>query len=164
MTASFNILQFWLIFVHAKFNLSSLRSQCWMRHFLWFSNTVLWHSRRCYSILRHFIMIKLLLSVLANIDEGTQVRSWAPFIFKAFPWRIFNVSIMMHRQRAPMLVNDWERDSLIVWKVTFLALKMVLGSALNRISVVEKRHLVFLAIFLKIGLGQTLYLFLSWLF
>ena len=96
----------------SKCKLSSLRSQCWMRHFLWFSNTVLWHSRRCYSILRHFIMIKLLLSVLANIDEGTQVRSWAPFIFKAFPWRIFNVSIMMHRQRAAKH-SKWLRKRLL---------------------------------------------------
>ena len=35
---------FWffkLIFVHSKYKRSSLRSQCWMRLFLWFSNTVL---------------------------------------------------------------------------------------------------------------------------
>ena len=83
-----------------------------MRHFLWFSNTVLWHSRRCYSILRHFIMIKLLLSVLANIDEGTQVRSWAPFIFKAFPWRIFNVSIMMHKTKSSK-TSKWLRKRLL---------------------------------------------------
>ena len=31
---------FWLTFVHSKCNRSSLRSQCWMRLFLWFSNTV----------------------------------------------------------------------------------------------------------------------------
>ena len=31
---------FWWIFVHSKFKLSSLRSQCRMRLFLWFSNTV----------------------------------------------------------------------------------------------------------------------------
>ena len=32
---------FWLTFVHWKCKRSSLRSQCWMRLFLWFSNTVL---------------------------------------------------------------------------------------------------------------------------
>ena len=31
---------FWLTFVHSKCKRSSLRSQCWMRLFLWFSNTV----------------------------------------------------------------------------------------------------------------------------
>ena len=32
---------FWWIFVHSKCKRSSLRSQCWMRLFGWFSNTVL---------------------------------------------------------------------------------------------------------------------------
>ena len=32
---------FWLIFVDSKCKRSLLRSQCWMRLFLWFSNTVL---------------------------------------------------------------------------------------------------------------------------
>ena len=32
---------FWLTFVHSKCKRSSLRSQCWMRLFLWFSNTML---------------------------------------------------------------------------------------------------------------------------
>ena len=144
---------------------SSLRSQCWMRHFLWFSNTVLWHSRRCYSILRHFIMIKLLLSVLANIDEGTQVRSWAPFIFKAFPWRIFNVSIMMHKTKSSK-TSKWLRKRLLncLKSNVFGPQNGVRLGIESHFAVVEKRHLVFLAIFLKIGLGQTLYLFLSWLF
>ena len=31
---------FWLSFIHSKCKLSSLRSQCWMGLFLWFSNTV----------------------------------------------------------------------------------------------------------------------------
>ena len=31
---------FWLTFVYSKCKRSSLRSQCWMRLFLWFSNTV----------------------------------------------------------------------------------------------------------------------------
>ena len=31
---------FWWIFVHSKCKRSSLRSQCWMRLFGWFSNTV----------------------------------------------------------------------------------------------------------------------------
>ena len=31
---------FWLTFVHSKCKPSSLHSQCWMRLFLWFSNTV----------------------------------------------------------------------------------------------------------------------------
>ena len=31
---------FQLTFVHSKYKHSSLRSQCWMRLFLWFSNTV----------------------------------------------------------------------------------------------------------------------------
>ena len=33
---------FFLTFVHSKCKRSSLRSQCWMRLFLWFSNTVFW--------------------------------------------------------------------------------------------------------------------------
>ena len=33
---------FSLTFVHSKCKRSSLRSQCWMRLFLWFSNTVIW--------------------------------------------------------------------------------------------------------------------------
>ena len=32
--------RFWGTFVHLKCKCSSLRSQCWMRLFLWFSNTV----------------------------------------------------------------------------------------------------------------------------
>ena len=41
--------QFWLIFVHSKCKLSSLPSQCWMRLFLWFSNTVFQvaHAQQC---------------------------------------------------------------------------------------------------------------------
>ena len=35
---------FWLTVVHSKCKRSSLRSQCWMRHSLWFSNTV-WRRR-----------------------------------------------------------------------------------------------------------------------
>ena len=49
MTASFRFTKvakidhfwhFWWTFVHSKCKRSSLRSQCWMRLFLWFSNTV----------------------------------------------------------------------------------------------------------------------------
>ena len=35
--------RFWWTFVHWKCKRSSLRSQCWMRLFLWFSNTVRQH-------------------------------------------------------------------------------------------------------------------------
>ena len=35
---------FWLTVVHSKCKRSSFRSQCWMRHSLWFSNTV-WRRR-----------------------------------------------------------------------------------------------------------------------
>ena len=35
-----HIWHFWLTFVYSKCKRSSLRSQCWMRHFLWFLNTV----------------------------------------------------------------------------------------------------------------------------
>ena len=35
-----HFLHFWLTFVHSKYRRSSLRSQCWMRVFLWFSNIV----------------------------------------------------------------------------------------------------------------------------
>ena len=43
-------LHFWLTFVHSKCKRSSLLSQCWMRLFLWISNTV------CYVVLleQHF--------------------------------------------------------------------------------------------------------------
>ena len=36
---------FWLTFVHSKCKRSSLRSQCWMRLFLWFSNTMCHHKK-----------------------------------------------------------------------------------------------------------------------
>ena len=50
LTASFSLsktrkinhfLAFFLTFVQSKYKRSSLRSQCWMRLFLWFSNTIL---------------------------------------------------------------------------------------------------------------------------
>ena len=44
--------QFWWTFVYSKFKRSSLRSQCWMRLFLWFSNTVIICYQECPSINR----------------------------------------------------------------------------------------------------------------
>ena len=42
---------FWLIFVHSKCKRISLRSQYWIRLFLWFSNTVLFINLLKYTVL-----------------------------------------------------------------------------------------------------------------
>ena len=55
---------FWLTFVHSKCKRSSLRSQCWMRLFLWFSNTVNVDSYQalfcllCWSDARYFCLLR----------------------------------------------------------------------------------------------------------
>ena len=57
---------FWLTFVHSKCKRSSFRSQCWMRPFLWFSNTV-------WSILQKFFTSWLRkFAVVAQIQNGAE--------------------------------------------------------------------------------------------
>ena len=69
-------------FVHSKCKRSSLRSQCWMRLFLWFSTTVfvavlmmierklLWPPKKP----RKFLLAKLLKLKMASFLETTRIR------------------------------------------------------------------------------------------
>ena len=61
---------FWWTFVHPKCKLSSLRSQCWMRLFLWFSNTVkLTNTAKPESFIVAYVLSRIIRDVLTTLDS-----------------------------------------------------------------------------------------------
>ena len=80
-------LAFLLTFVYSKCKRSSLRSQCWMRLFLWFSNTVISHLSTL-SRIRYLKAFSKLVNSLSWIVIGVQVVLWQP---KAEKWSNCNL-------------------------------------------------------------------------
>ena len=103
-------------FVHSKRKRSSLRSQCWMRLFLWFSNTV---------NLTNFLPknFKILISLVWDFHPklvGTSGNSRIYWHFHTLSYYSFHIRVLMklcmHNVNFMKLSDNWFRKPTWDWK------------------------------------------------